>query len=410
MLGQEEFVKGLALAFKRPFVAGSPDHLPLCRAALLGGDGTGRRSAVEAMTASLGRLGVLKTPKTSHIDLAAYSAPGSEKLLIQDLFTALKGGAASFVFVNYQRCHPSVLPLVFSAFTTGSVPLPGRYAEQKGLLIDVGTALAPGAVSELRLGGKYLFLLAGPDPLKLSGAFGSVFMAGLDDVLSTGEFSRESLLEIAKLRLEELKERAGKQLSFTLSYGGPEAEALAAQYSRERGAAAIGGAADGLYKAMSEEKLRRSLGPVQAALRAGDGGLYVEYEGGRISPRSPAEAQSAAELAAVKEYLGHPGLRLLVPVLEVEEYRLRDGKGRRGYTRWERMPVRLLDQTAVEGPQEAGKLLPPGLLEEFTAKEFQKAGRFSPMQGSLALSAAKALGTVERIGNRGRAYLYRRAE
>ncbi len=62
VLGQEEFVKGLLLAFKRPFVAGSPDHLPLCRAALLGGEGTGRRSAVEAMTASLGRLGVLKTP------------------------------------------------------------------------------------------------------------------------------------------------------------------------------------------------------------------------------------------------------------------------------------------------------------------------------------------------------------
>ena len=130
----------------------------------------------------------------------------------------------------------------------------------------------------------------------------------------------------------------------------------------------------------------------------------------RKSPKPEGPWQILPELAAVKEYRGHPGLRLLVPVLEVEEYRLRDGKGRRGYTRWERMPVRLLDQTAVEGPQEAGKLLPPGLLEEFTAKEFQKAGRFSPMQGSLALSAAKALGTVERIGNRGRAYLYRRAE
>ncbi len=130
----------------------------------------------------------------------------------------------------------------------------------------------------------------------------------------------------------------------------------------------------------------------------------------RKSPKPEGPWQILPELAAVKEYLGHPGLRLLVPVLEVEEYRLRDGKGRRGYTRWERMPVRLLDQTAVEGPQEAGKLLPPGLLEEFTAKEFQKAGRFSPMQGSLALSAAKALGVVERIGNRGRAYLYRRAE
>lgn len=57
VLGQEEFVNSLLLAFKRPFVAGSPDHLPLCRAALLGGDGTGRRSAVESFTASLGGRG-----------------------------------------------------------------------------------------------------------------------------------------------------------------------------------------------------------------------------------------------------------------------------------------------------------------------------------------------------------------
>ena len=307
VLGQEEFVNSLLLAFKRPFVAGSPDHLPLCRAALLGGDGTGRRSAVEFFTASLGRQGVLKTPKTSHIDLSAYSAPGSEKLFIQDLFTALKGGAASLVFVNYQKCHPSVLPLVLAAFSTGSVPLPGRYAEQKGLLIDVGSALAPGAVSQLSVGGKYLFLLAGPDPLKLSGAFGSVFMAGLDDVLSTGDFSRESLVDIAELRLNELRERAGRQLSFTLGFSRPEAEALALKYTREQGAAAIGTAADVLYKAMSEEKLRRSLGPVDAVLKSGEGGLYVEYNSsgtqGRIMPSSPADTRNAAELAAVKEEL-----------------------------------------------------------------------------------------------------------
>ncbi|MCI9543397.1 MAG: AAA family ATPase [Acutalibacter muris] len=342
VLGQEEFVNALTLAFKRPFVAGSPDQLPLCRAALLGSQGTGRRSAVESMTASLGRLGVLKTPKTSQIDLAAYSAPGSEKLLVQDLFSALKGGAASLVFVNYEGCHPSVLPLLFSAFTTGRVPLPGRYAQQKGLLIDVGTALAPGAVSELSLGGKYLFLLAGPDPARLSGAFGSVFTGGLDDVLSTGEFSKESLTAIARLRLEELKERTERQLSFTLSFGEKETEALAAQYSRERGAAALGSAAEGLYKAMSEEKLRRSLGPVNAALVCGEKGLVIEYEGpeiqGIIIPRSPETAASAAELSAVKEELsGITGLENVKEyVLSLEDnfnmQRLRKERGLKAET------------------------------------------------------------------------------
>ncbi len=342
VIGQDEFVNGLTLAFKRPFVAGQPDHLPLCRAALLGWGGTGRRSAVEALTASLGRQGVLKTPKTSHIDLSAYSAPGSEKLFVQDLFSALKGGASSLVFVNCQKCHPSVLPLVFSAFSTGSVPLPGRYAEQKGLLIDVGTALAPGAVSQLSAGGRYLFLLAGPDPLKLSGAFGSVFMSGLDDVLSTGDFSRESLVRIAELRLNELRERAGRQLSFTLSFGRPEAEALASKYDRERGAAAIGSAADLLYKAMSEEKLRRSLGPAQACLKSGELGLYAEYraEGaqGRITPGIPDDTRNAAELAAVKEELsGITGLESVKEyILSLEDnfrmQRLRKERGMKAGT------------------------------------------------------------------------------
>ena len=51
VLGQEDFVNRLILTFKRPFVAGSSDDAPLSRAALLGRPGTGRRSAVTAITA-----------------------------------------------------------------------------------------------------------------------------------------------------------------------------------------------------------------------------------------------------------------------------------------------------------------------------------------------------------------------
>ncbi len=127
----------------------------------------------------------------------------------------------------------------------------------------------------------------------------------------------------------------------------------------------------------------------------------------RRSPKRGGPWSILPELYSIREHLGREGLRLLVPVVEVEEYRLKDGKGRRGYTRWEQMPVRLLEEIWV-GPEEGSKLLPEGLPEEFTAKEFNHWGRFSRMQGSLALSAARAMGAVKRIGNRGRAYLYRR--
>lgn len=141
--------------------------------------------------------------------------------------------------------------------------------------------------------------------------------------------------------------------------------------------------------------------------------INVEADG-RQSPRRRSPKRGGPwtilpELYSIREHLGREGLRLMVPVLEVEEYRLRDGKGRRGYTRWERMPVRLLEEVWVTGPGEGARLLPPGLPEEFTAKEFNRCGRFSRMQGSLALHAAKELGAAERVGNRGRAYLYRRS-
>ncbi|MCI9552292.1 MAG: AAA family ATPase [Acutalibacter sp.] len=309
VFGQEEFVESLTLAFKRPFVAGSAGDFPLCRAALLGSPGTGRHSGVKALTASLGRQGVLKSPKTASLDLGAYAAPGSEKLFVQDLYAALKGGASALFFENYGQCHPSVLPMAAALFTTGSVPLPGRYAEQKGLLVDVGSALAPGAVSKLSAGGKYLFLLAGPELSRLTGAFGGEFIAALDDVLFTGAFTQESLEQIAQASLGALSQRAEKQLGFLLRFGTEEVKALSAKYTKEQGAAAIEAGAQALYKAMSEEKLRKSLRPpVQAFLKAQEGGLAVEYStgesvSGRIVPQEPGRAASQAELAEVKAQL-----------------------------------------------------------------------------------------------------------
>lgn len=130
----------------------------------------------------------------------------------------------------------------------------------------------------------------------------------------------------------------------------------------------------------------------------------------RKSPKPGGPWEILPELYRIRPLLGRPGLGFCVPVLEVEEYRLKDGRGRRGYTRYERMPVRLLDEVWALEPGESTRLLPPGLPEEFTAKDFCRWGRFSSMAGSLALSAARELGAVEQTGVKGRAYVYRTAK
>ncbi len=311
VLGQEEFVNGLTLAFKRPFVAGSSQEKPLCRGALLGKPGTGRHSAVQALTQSLGRQGALKSPKTTVLNLGDYSAPGTEKLFVQDLYAALKSGASALLFENYEKCHPSVLPMVGALFTTGEVPLAGRYAEQKGLLVDVGTALAPGAVSRLSAGGKYLFLLAGENLAQLSGAFGGAFVAGLDDVLHTQDFTPQVLEKIGEASLKALSLYGEKQLGFPLAFGPKEARALSQAYTQEAGAGAIAQASRRLYRAMSEEKLRKSLRPpIQGRLVAqGDqaSSLVIEYTvenfSGQIRPLTPGDQARQAEVEQVKEEL-----------------------------------------------------------------------------------------------------------
>lgn len=309
VLGQEEFIQALALAFKRPFVAGAGEGAPLCRAAVLGAAGTGRHSALQAMTASLGRQGVLKSPKTVSLDLSAYHAAGMEKLFVQDLYAALKSGASALLFENYEKSHPSVLSMVSGLFREGQVALPGRYVEQKGILTDIGTALAPGAVSTLSLGGKYLFLVTSKRESDLGDAFGAPFLAALDDLLSTSPFTPESLEAIAGQALKGLCQRARKQLSFTLSYGEDGVKALAGAFTPAQGAGAIQGEAGRLYKALSEEKLRKGLsGLLEGRVMAEEDGLLVRYTHNGIEYTVSAQAGQGegsrqAALARVKEDL-----------------------------------------------------------------------------------------------------------
>ena len=299
VLGQEEFLDGLLIAFKRPFVAGTQEDRPLCRAVVSGPHGTGRHSALRCFTASLGRQGALKSPKTALLDLSRYSATGSEKLFIQDFYAAVKSGAAALVLEHWEKCHTGVLSMVASLFREGEIPLPSRYAEQKGMLVEIGTALVPGAVSTLFAGGKYLFLLTDQPASKLVDAFGAPFLAALDDQCQTKPFTRQSLEEIARRELEDLAARCQKQLQMKLSFDGAAVSALADRFTPDQGAFALKESADGLYRTLSEEKLRKSLGPVEGRVLVEEGALLVEYVQAGLATRVGRKADSSARDAAV---------------------------------------------------------------------------------------------------------------
>ncbi len=320
VLGQDAFLDALTLALKRPFVVGRDDALPLGRIAVLGKQGTGRHTALEVLTTALGRRGVLKSPKLVTVDLARYSDSAGQKLFLQDLYAAVKAGASGLVFERFEAAGPAVRSLLSQLFRTGRCSLPGRYVEQKGILVDVGNALAPAAISEISAAGRYLILLSQEDPASIGGRLGTAFLASLDDVCATADFTPEALLAIAKKELGEQCVKARKQLKFTLSYDASAAEALAACFTAAQGAGALEAEAEKLYRALSEEKLRRGLGALSGKV-TGEGGVLtarLELPDGPLTVRAEVGKDQAAReeaLRAVKQELDE-----IVGLQEVKEY------------------------------------------------------------------------------------------
>ena len=273
VLGQEEFVEELTLAFKRPFVAGSKEGDPLCRG---GGAGAPRHRPPQRPGDPHRLPGAAGGAEKRQAQLPAAvglrGGGGSEKVFVQDLYAALKSGAAGLVFEEYSQCHPGVLALVSQLFQTGSLPLPGRYAEQKGMLVDIGTALVPGVVSSLSGAGKYLFLLGEDSPGKLSGVFGGPFLTRYLRVCETKPFTEEDLLELARRRLGALGSAAPPGWD-SPSPGGEGGPGLGIGLPPGPGGGSLGRGGGKALQALSELKLRGELtcskGPFARGSRAG---------------------------------------------------------------------------------------------------------------------------------------------
>lgn len=282
VLGQPEFLKQLVRAFKRPFVLGTTGEA--ARGVLLvhGPAGTGKHTALEAIAREMAARKLLSGPQIAWMNLGLYPGPGQEKLFLQDLYSALNGPGQVLVFSDYERCHPGFLNTLAALAQTGKAPLNSRYAVQKGMLVDVGTALVPDAVSELTPRGKYLVFLSEKGPEKLADQMGAGLVNALSDVCATRPFTEEELAAIAGRGLEQLAEHAARQLKLTVTADESLKVLARRQASPGRGAAPIGEFYDRCFKALAEYKLEQEPAAGAAAvLTAPAGRALVSVNGGQ---------------------------------------------------------------------------------------------------------------------------------
>ena len=133
----------------------------------------------------------------------------------------------------------------------------------------------------------------------------------------------------------------------------------------------------------------------------------------RKSPRKGSPYDAFDELYKIKPYITHDNFRLHIIMLDIEEYRcppetsgLKRGR-RKGYTRYDRIPVNFAGEICIDDKSDWLKLIPDGLSEAFTSKDFSKAAGIHISSAQTALNILSHTGTVQRIGKNGNSILYK---
>ena len=319
VLGQDAFVDSVVRAMRRPFVLGT--EAPAARNVILltGGAGTGRHFALEETARCMAARGLLQSDRIATLDLALYPNSGAEKLFLQDLYAALHAPGEILAFEHYESCYPGFLKTLSDLAVKGSAPLSSRYLVNKeGILIDAGTALAPGAVSRIDPCGKYLIFYSHKGREALADKFGAALVSALGDVCETASYTREDLAALAAQQLNALAQKIRTRLGLTLSAGADVRDYVAAQCTAQKGAAGLSACTDRIFRALSEYCLRTdetltgtvtlTAGPEGVQFRLNDGAdqplfdlLPAAYTGALDAIR--AEINELVGLAPVKEYV-----------------------------------------------------------------------------------------------------------
>lgn len=146
--------------------------------------------------------------------------------------------------------------------------------------------------------------------------------------------------------------------------------------------------------------------------------IWIDPESGETTkPRRSAKVgqpwDALDELYWLRDYIGHPNLTVVLLLLDMEEYRLRDGwsrDGKKGSHRAERIPVAAGDSLVLAEKADYLRLLPPGLPEAFTTADFQRCSGRSAKQAGYGVNTLYKMGIISRIGKSGRAFVYRIGE
>ncbi len=131
----------------------------------------------------------------------------------------------------------------------------------------------------------------------------------------------------------------------------------------------------------------------------------------RKSPKKGKPYDAFPELYNIRDYLDRPGLSIRLVLMNMTEYKLLNGRSKDrkhfGAERYDRIPTELVEEIEMSCPEDYMQFVPENLPEEFTATDFGKAAHITKDLAAKTLRVLRQLGIVEKVGQSGKAFLYR---
>lgn len=144
--------------------------------------------------------------------------------------------------------------------------------------------------------------------------------------------------------------------------------------------------------------------------------IWIDPQSGEASPRRRIAGVTgifgeAHELVYISKALATGRVAVWFLFIEEEEYRFLDGSDKtrkRHSTRFERLPVEIIDEMAFACNEDYRALIPEGLPDSFTAEEFRRAAGIARGKRAYMVIATLAnIGLLEPAEKKGRAKAWR---
>lgn len=218
VLDQEEYIKGLCLAFKRPLVSGT-DKSYRNMIFVFGKEGTGRKYSIKVLAKLLAIKRITKESTIYYLDFSQYSTDDSvDKLLLPDLYKAFYGKSPILLIENYEQACAKARDYITNLGTNGVLKLNKRFAWKNGTLTESTNSLDVNTTDSISANNKYIVLVSKKQPDLLNRLFSKRFSDQITDVLLTEDLSQRAYYEIANSEFEDCNNELNQRNAYSIIY------------------------------------------------------------------------------------------------------------------------------------------------------------------------------------------------